>query len=241
MKHDDDQGCRIAIVDSAAKTRERLRRAARRLGYLPVTFESTAELLHECGSSGAMFRAVLLVCPKGPQLAKSVIAQLRNWFGTHMPMVLCTTKRQVPFVAGLDGASSDAVAITPTTFQGAYSLLESFSFQHGFFVPDPVLECGAYRLFLASGKVEVAGNEVKLAPIELDLAVELFRNIDRQLNREWLRAMVWEKGFTEQSRSLDTSMSGVRHKLGLHTGEHGLRLHSIRGTGYQLSGAAWAL
>jgi len=37
----------MAIVDSIVKTRERLRRAVRRLGHTPVTFDGVAGLLED--------------------------------------------------------------------------------------------------------------------------------------------------------------------------------------------------
>jgi len=135
----------------------------------------------------------------------------------------------------------DISSLTPSTFEGAYAVLESFFGQHRIPVPERVAGWGAYRFVLPLGKADVAGDEVKLRPIEFDLAMEIFRNIDRPLTREWLWSTVWERGFDLQSRSLDTNMSCLRRKLGLHTGKHGLSLQSIWGTGYQLSQAARAL
>jgi DNA-binding response OmpR family regulator len=230
----------MAIVDSIVKTRERLRRAVRRLGHTPVTFDGVAGLLEECTSPASPFGAVLLVCPGEPQQAGRLIAQVRTNLGTGIPLVVSTTRRRVQVLPDLHLRAFDAVVVTPATFESAYRMLESFFHQHRIAVPDPVVRWGAYRFLLPSGKVEVAGDEVKLGPIEFDLAIELFRNLDRPLTREWLWATVWEKGFDLQSRSLDTNMSGLRRKLGLHTGKYGLSLQSIWGTGYQLSQAARA-
>jgi len=236
-----DGGYRIAIVDSTAKTRERVRRAVRRLGHTPVTFGGVPELLHECGSSAAPFGAVLLMCPEDPQKARLLVAELRKSLGTYLPLVLSTSKRQARFLSDVYSGAFHSVVVTPSTFEGAYAVLESFFGQHRIPVPERVAGWGAYRFVLPLGKADVAGDEVKLRPIEFDLAMELFRNIDRPLTREWLWSAVWERGFDLQSRSLDTNMSCLRRKLGLHTGKHGLSLQSIWGTGYQLSQAARAL
>jgi DNA-binding response OmpR family regulator len=208
---------------------------------VPVTFAGVAELLQQCSSSTPPFGAVLLVCPEDSQQAKLLVALLRKSMGTYVPLILSTSKRQVRFLSDLYSGTSDTVVVTPATFEGAYGMLESFFRQHRMPVPERVVGWGAYHFVLPLGKADVAGDEVRLRPIEFDLAMELFRNIDRPLSREWLRAMVWEKGFDLQSRSLDTSMSCLRRKLELHTGRHGLSLQSIWGTGYQLSQAARAL
>ncbi|RST51127.1 helix-turn-helix domain-containing protein [Variovorax sp. DXTD-1] len=241
MLREGDGGSRIAIVDATAKTRERVRRAVRRLGHTPVTFGDVRELLHECGNSAAPFGAVLLMCPEDPRKARLLVAQLRKSLGTYVPLVLSTSKRQVRLLSDVYSGAFHRVVVAPSTFEGAYAMLESFFGQHQMPVPERVIGWGAYRFVLPLGQAAVAGDEVKLRPIEFDLAMELFRNIDRPLTREWLWSTVWEKGFDLQSRSLDTNMSCLRRKLGLHTGKHGLSLQSIWGTGYQLSQAARAL
>jgi len=184
---------------------------------------------------------VLLMCPEDPQKARPLVAQVRKSLGTYIPLVLSTSKRQIRSLSDAYSGAFHTVVVTPATFEGAYAMLEAFFGQHQIPVPERVVRWGAYRFVLPLGKADVAGDEVKLRPIEFDLAMELFRNIDRPLTREWLWATVWERGFDLQSRSLDTNMSCLRRKLGLHTGKHGLSLQSIWGTGYQLSQAARAL
>lgn len=242
MLREGDGGCLVAIVDSTVKTRERVRRAVRRLGHTPVTFGGVSELLRECGNySPQPFGAVLLTCLEHPHTAQLLVAQIRRSLGPRVPLVLSTSRRQVRFLSEVYAGAFQTVVVAPGTFEAAYAVLESFFGQHQMPVPERVVGWGAYRFVLPLGKAAVAGDEVKLRPIEFDLAMELFRNIDRPLTREWLWATVWERGFDLHSRSLDTNMSCLRRKLGLHTGKHGLSLQSIWGTGYQLSQAARAL
>lgn len=212
---------------------------------MPVPFGDVNELLEECGNSALPLAAVLLVCPDAPRFAQPLVAQVRKRLGAELPLILSTTKRQMRALSDLHSGRSNTavntVVVTPATLEAAYAMLESFLRRQQMRVPDRIASWGPYQFVLPEGKAGVAGEEVKLRPIEFDLAMELFRNIDRPLTREWLWTTVWEKGFDLQSRSLDTNMSCLRRKLGLHAGKHGLTLQSIWGTGYQLSQAARAL
>jgi len=90
-----------------------------------------------------------------------------------------------------------------------------------------------YEFDTQAGIARLNGAPVALTPKEFELAVLLFRNIDRLMSRGHLQEQVWGRGTDVPTRSIDTHVSQVRKKLGLH-GEHGLRAAAIYNYGYRL-------
>jgi len=77
------------------------------------------------------------------------------------------------------------------------------------------------------------GVALVLTQKEFDLAVVLLRNPGRLLSRSYLLDTVWGAGSKVGTRTLDTHMSQLRAKLGLHP-ESGWRLSSVYQRGYRL-------
>ena len=92
---------------------------------------------------------------------------------------------------------------------------------------------GRYRFDIVGSQIFVDGNPVVLKQREFDLALFLFQNIGRLLSRKHLLEAVWGIDAEVSSRSLDTHVSRLRTKLGLHP-EHGFRLAAIYSVGYRL-------
>jgi len=75
---------------------------------------------------------------------------------------------------------------------------------------------------------------VKLTSKEFELAVLLFRNIDRLMSRLHLQEEVWGRGAEVATHTVDTHVSAVRKKLNLHK-EHGFRIAAVYNYGYRLT------
>ena len=94
-----------------------------------------------------------------------------------------------------------------------------------------------YRFDVPRGLVETHGRSITLTPKESALALMLFRNIGRQLSRQYLIDGVWFRDANalpgSHSRSLDTHISRIRHKLHLMPAS-GYQLSSIYSHGYRL-------
>ena len=103
--------------------------------------------------------------------------------------------------------------------------------------PPTELAFGRYRFDIIGSQIFVDGHPVVLKQREFDLALFLFQNIGRLLSRKHLLEAVWGIEAEVSSRSLDTHVSRLRTKLGLHP-EHGFRLAAIYSVGYRLEGTA---
>lgn len=95
------------------------------------------------------------------------------------------------------------------------------------------LSFGRYKFDVAGAQIQADGQPVVLKQKEFDLALFLFQNIGRLLSRKHLLEAVWGIEAEVSSRSLDTHVSRLRTKLGLHP-EHGFRLAAIYSVGYRL-------
>lgn len=95
------------------------------------------------------------------------------------------------------------------------------------------LEFGQYLFETHSARVAVSGQLIELTRKEFNLALLLFRHIDRPLSRAYLLDAVWSSELDIPSRTLDTHISRVRTKLKLRP-ENGFRLVPVYSFGYQL-------
>lgn len=85
--------------------------------------------------------------------------------------------------------------------------------------------------------VEVCGEQADLTDTETRLALLLFTNMDRTLSRNHIFALVWGRTTLQMTRTIDTHISRLRLKLGLHE-ENGVRLRAVYNVGYRLERVA---
>lgn len=75
--------------------------------------------------------------------------------------------------------------------------------------------------------------QVRLTQKEFDLALLFFRHLGQPLSRATLIETLWSRDADTPSRTVDTHVSRVRSKLGLHAAS-GFRLEPVYGYGYLL-------
>lgn len=92
---------------------------------------------------------------------------------------------------------------------------------------------GRYAFETGSARLAVDGTSVELTRKEFTLALLFFRNLGRPLSRAYIQENVWSREAELPSRTLDTHVSRVRHKLGLQP-ENGFRLVPVYSYGYRL-------
>lgn len=228
----------IAVIDPELRPRRQMGRAIRRLGHWPLVFTSALELMQACRYLQLRFDAVVVACPVDAGAAGALIAQVREQVGPECPLVLSAGKRGLRELAVLHARESDHVEVAPSSFEEAYLLMRCFLQWHRARVAGQFVEWGAFRFDLSADSAQVAGIQVELTPNEFDLAIVLFRNVDQVLTHHALRALVWDSGHRCGSGVLSTNVCGLRRKLGLGAGRHGLELQAVPGQGYRLSTAA---
>jgi two-component system phosphate regulon response regulator PhoB len=94
-----------------------------------------------------------------------------------------------------------------------------------------VVELGELRLDRDAHRVEVAGNEIPMTPLEFKLLATLAQRKERVQTRSALLADVWELDPGVTSRTVDTHVKRLRDKLG----SAGRFIQTVRGIGYRFS------
>ena len=94
-----------------------------------------------------------------------------------------------------------------------------------------VVELGELRLDRDAHRVEVAGNEIPMTPLEFKLLVTLYERKNRVQTRSVLLSDIWGIEADITTRTVDTHVKRLRDKLG----EAGSLVETVRGMGYRLS------
>lgn len=95
------------------------------------------------------------------------------------------------------------------------------------------LSCGPVTLDIANRRASVNGVAVGLTDREFEVAVFLLRNRGRLVSRAELLKQVWRTSSPLETRTVDTHVSRVRHKLQLLKA-HGFLLEAVYNHGYRL-------
>jgi DNA-binding response OmpR family regulator len=96
-----------------------------------------------------------------------------------------------------------------------------------------VIDLGSLRIDCRMRTAQLNDRPVKLTAKDFDLSVLFLRNVGRLLHRSWLRETVWGPKAVVSSRTLDTHVCRIRHRLRL-TPHNGWRLAAVYGYGYRL-------
>ncbi|TWG84920.1 DNA-binding response OmpR family regulator [Cupriavidus gilardii J11] len=169
-----------------------------------------------------------------------VVTHVRQQSGQYPPILFLTSRSlEEDIVTGLAGGADDymikpvrrgeLVARVTALLRRSYPTAP---------VNDDIVVAG-YRIDPVARTVSLNGEEVDIAPREFDLALYLFRNMDRLLPRDVVEQAVWGRSLGAGSRTLDTHLSRVRIKLGLRP-ENGVRLSSVYSYGYRFERCAGA-
>ena len=88
---------------------------------------------------------------------------------------------------------------------------------------------GSLEIEFANHRASVAGEELKLTPLEFELLVLFARHAGRLWSRPELLERLWGAAFDGVDRVVDVHVSALRRKLG----EAGNRIQTVRGSGYR--------
>lgn len=133
------------------------------------------------------------------------------------------------------GATIDFAVLPVDDFEMELRVRESLRRNHTLLHPQSVSASFGDYQFIGSRKVVVhKGEDIRLKPREFELALLLFRNAGRLLERDWLLASLWmDSRIERKSRVLDCCVANIRRKLSLHK-QSEFVLHSVYGRGYEL-------
>ncbi|WP_354677701.1 response regulator transcription factor [Cupriavidus plantarum] len=162
-----------------------------------------------------------------------VVIHIRKHSGALPPILFLTSRSlEEDIVAGL-AAGADDYMVKPVrggelTARVAALLRRSYPLGAN----EGSVREGPYLIDPASRVVTMGSRTVDLSPREFDVALFLFRNMDRLLPREFVEFAVWGRALGYGSRTLDSHLSRLRVKLKLGPA-NGVRLTSVYSYGYR--------
>ncbi|MEZ5583874.1 MAG: response regulator transcription factor [Candidatus Competibacteraceae bacterium] len=96
-----------------------------------------------------------------------------------------------------------------------------------------ILEFGRYRIDLNTRTIYLDDQPIELTEKEFELGLFLFRYASRVLSRGHILENVWGRNPNINTRTVDTHISRIRHKLNLNA-EYGWQLKAVYQHGYRL-------
>jgi DNA-binding winged helix-turn-helix (wHTH) protein len=227
----------VALIDGLATRRARLCGRLAEGGGAPVVFEDSLELLSLlCG--GRRFDLLLVV-----EDGTSMWHQLVTVCGVlGMPVLVLARKsgfeqgtqwlEKFPVSPLFDFAFEDCEDAELN--QRISRLLHHGEAHQVQFSRIKETAFGNYKFDEAKGSVLHRESEIYLQPRQFQLALELFRNLGRVLERNRLWSLLWATPFPSKGvRTLDVCVANIRKRLQLSP-ENGFTLKSVYGRGYQL-------
>ncbi|MBC2651733.1 response regulator transcription factor [Novosphingobium flavum] len=163
----------------------------------------------------------------------NVLEWIRNQIGAQPPVLLLTNRvSDEDMVAGLRAGADDFVT---KPYQPAVLLarVEALARRSTMNLSRTTETYGKLDFELTSKTLRNGGEVVHLTPKEFNLALLLFRNLNRAVSRAYIFETIWGMDPDLSTRTLDIHISKIRSKLALRP-ESGYRLTPVYGYGYRL-------
>jgi len=201
--------------------------------------DSVASLLiaagHECVSHENERCDLLIVDMQTPGLSvPEIVRAAKATAGNALPVLLLTDGAEIDGIVAAMASGVDDYLVKPVRRSDLLSrvrvlLQRAWPEAHA----SAQLRYGPFVFDVAAGSVLLNRVQVKLTQKEFDLALLFFRHLGQPLSRATLIETLWSLDADTPSRTVDTHVSRVRSKLGLHAAS-GFRLEPVYGYGYLL-------
>ncbi len=199
---------RVLVVDDEPQILRALRTSLRAAGYEVATADTAEGALAEAAMRPPDAVILDLVLPDGS--GTDVCRELRTW--TSVPViVLSAVGDEGEKVAALDAGADDYV----TKPVGIDELLARLRAGLRRVTPsgDPVLTIGELVVDLEKQSVTMAGEPVRLTPLQFDILRVLARNEGKLMTHRAILREVWGPGYGDESSLLHVHISQLRRKL----------------------------
>lgn len=216
---------KILIVEDDLSINNLLKKSLTKYGYDTISAFDGEEAASLVESEKIEFAIVDVMLPKidGWELSK----YLKEY---NIPMIFLTAKdQQKDKLKGLHLGADDYMT-KPFDILELIARIEVIKRRvYGTQIQENLIKRGTLEINPTNKQVMNQGEKVLLTPKEFDLLLELVINNNIILTREYLYKAVWDKEFSDESRTLDLHIQRIRNKL-FQSGE----LKTVYGIGYLL-------
>lgn len=219
----------VLLVEDDPGISEPLSRALQREGYAVQVVEAGPAAL----AAASYGEIDLIVLDLGlPDMDGLEVCRRLRASGRQVPVLMLTARTdEVDFVVGLDAGADDYVA-KPFRLAELMARIRALLRRRA---PEAV-EINGVRLDLGARRVQVDGQEVRLANKEFELLRVLMQHAGQVVTREEILSQVWNGPELKSSKTLDMHMSWLRRKLGDGTSRSAeARIATVRGVGFRFN------
>jgi len=221
---------RIALLEDEPAQAELLRSWLTEAGYHCYVFTTGEAMLRALGSDS--FDLMIFDWELPGMNGIEVTHRVRERCGRNPPILFVTSRHQEKDVVEGLAAGADDYMTKPARRLELFARLQALT-RRTAQVNDDALEFPPYRFLSDQHAVKIGGETVQLTTKEYQLAEFLFRNAGRLLSRGHILESVWGLRHDLNTRTVDTHVSLVRHKLAIDPAR-GWRLATIYRHGYRL-------
>ncbi|AGZ28520.1 response regulator transcription factor [Burkholderia pseudomallei] len=155
----------------------------------------------------------------------------RNFF--DVPVIVLSNAMQEMQIVEAFSAGADDYVLKPAREAEFLARIAAMMRRKGHAVSGTI-EIGGIAIDLGWKAVRIDGEPVRMAPIEYEILEMMARHLGSVVQREVLVNRIWGRSIDEAvSRSLDTHVYRIRHKLKVH-GVSNVSLRSVYNLGYRL-------
>lgn len=201
---------RILLVEDEEAIANMIAMNLRVAGYEPVVFGDGLEAEHSLAANHAFDLALLDVMVPG----RTGFELLESVKPYGIPVIFLTAKDDLNSkLTGLTGGAEDYI-VKPFEVLELLVRIDKVLARNQ--RSETVLRMGELEINLEERRVQRAGKEIPLKPMEFDLLAVLAKNRNRTISREDLIGLVWGSEYLGESRTVDVHIAQLRKKLGLH-------------------------
>ncbi|MEG2075388.1 MAG: response regulator transcription factor [Victivallaceae bacterium] len=220
---------RLLIIEDDAKTAAFIAKGLQEAGFRTAHAADGLDGLFKAKTEPFDAAVVDIMLPKLDGL--SVIEEIRT-AGLTLPIIVLSARDSVASkVAGLEKGGDDYLA-KPFSFSELLARIQALRRSNSGGSEPTLLVVGDLKLDLLRRKVERAGVDIDLQPLEFQLLEYLMRNHGRVVSKTTILEHVWEYNFDTQTNIVEAAIFRLRDKIDKEFESKMIR--TVRGFGYVL-------
>ena len=203
---------KVMVVEDDAPVRHLITASLSAEDYTVIVAHTAAEAVHLATTRNPYMILLDLGLPDGDGV--EVIKQIRLWAETPI-IVISARDEDADKIEALDAGADDYLT-KPFSVAELLARLRATQRRLAYLAAgntDAVFRNGDLVIDYAAGRVYLAGQELKLTPIEYRLLCLLAQNVGKVLTHKYITQKIWGIGWENNIASLRVFMATLRKKL----------------------------
>ena len=203
---------KVMVVEDDAPVRHLITASLSAEDYTVIAAQTAAEAVHLATTRNPYMILLDLGLPDGDGV--EVIRQIRVW--TETPIIVISARDEdTDKIEALDAGADDYLT-KPFSVAELLARLRATQRRLAYLAAgntDAVFRNGDLVIDYAAGRAYLAGQELKLTPIEYRLLCLLAQNVGKVLTHKYITQKIWGIGWENNIASLRVFMATLRKKL----------------------------